>query len=323
MKTKFKIAWVDDNFSDDQMSTNRDRLARKLERKNSFSMEVDDIYTLSDEGTFDDILSEIVTEVDSSNSIDLAMVDYELGQVTDAHGELLTGPKIAKRFRDSLPTLDIIFYSGKKLPSDLRKIMAEENVDCVSCINRETLVDDATTIIEKILHRAYKISTLRGLILNSVCEIDHLMIDILNEHYSNAGAARKSVFCDRVATYIVQNIRNAGRKQTEKAALLALDLEELLKNKKITSGSLFGYAKNIKSDLKLNATSTPLFDNYSEDILELRNTAAHAKEIVCDTTGQAMLQNGATSIKHGDIDGICKKIVAHEINFLSILQGLK
>lgn len=323
MKTKFKIAWVDDNLSDDQMAINHDRLARKLKRKNSFSMEIDDIYARSDEGIFDDILSEIVKEVDSSNSIDLAMVDYELGQITDSNGELLTGPQIAKKFRDSLPTLDIIFYSGKKSPSELRSIMAEENVDCVSCIDRGTLVDDATLIIEKILHRAYKISTLRGLILNTVCEIDHVIIDILNEHYSKVPTAAKGAFCNKVADFIVRNIRPAEQKIAAKAALLALDFEALLRNKKITSGSLFGYATGIKNDLKLDARSAALFDNYSYAILELRNSAAHAKEVVCDTTGQAMLQNGGTSIRHSEIDEICKKIVDHERNFIDILQGIK
>ena len=124
MKTKFKIAWIDDNFADDQMKINHETLARKLKRKNSFSVKVDDIYARSENGAFDDILSEIVNEVDSSNSIDLAMVDYELGNITDAEGKQLTGPEIAKRFRDSLPTLDIVFYSGKKTPSELRSIMA-------------------------------------------------------------------------------------------------------------------------------------------------------------------------------------------------------
>lgn len=323
MKTKFKIAWVDDNLSDDQMTINHGRLARKLKRKNSFSMEVDDIYTRSGNGIFDDILSKIVKEVDSSNSIDLAMVDYELGQITDANGELLTGPQIAKKFRDSLPTLDIIFYSGKKSPSELRNIMARENVDCVSCIDRGTLVDDATSIIEKILHRTYKISTLRGLILNTVCEIDHVIIDILKAHYSNVPPADKDAFCNKIANFIVRNIRNATRQQAEKTALLALDLEELLQNKKITSGSLFGYVTDIKLDLKLDTPSTSLFDCYSDEILDLRNTAAHAKEVVCENTGQAMLQNGETSIKHSEIDEICQKIVAHERNFLCILQGLK
>ncbi|MEO9517346.1 MAG: hypothetical protein ABJH45_06205 [Paracoccaceae bacterium] len=322
MKTKFKIAWVDDNLSDEQMTINQDRLARKLSRKNKFSMEVDDIYARSDEGKFDDILNEIVKEVDSSNCIDLAMVDYELGQITDANGELLTGPEIAKRFRDSLPTLDIIFYSGKKSPSDLRNIMAKENVDCVSCIDRGTLVDDAALIVEKILHRAYKISTLRGLILNSVCEIDHLIIEILDDHYSNAGAPQKTAFCEDVTSYIVSN-RPRNLQTSEKASLLLLDLKELLKNKRITSGSLFRYVRDIRGDLNLDATSTSLFDSYWNDILELRNTAAHAKEAMCETTGQAMLKNGAISYRHQDIDGICKLIVAHELNFNSILQGLK
>lgn len=323
MKTNFKIAWVDDNLSDDRMQSATDILGRRLKRKNSFSLEVDDVYSRSGEGKFDKILSEIASAVDSSNNVDLAMIDYELGKISDANGEQLTGPMIAKRFRDALPTLDIVFYSGKKTPSELRKIMAENNVDCVSCMDREYIANDTTAVIEKILHRSYKISTLRGLILNTVCEIDHVVIDILKEYYSNVAPADKYAFCNRVADFIVRNIRNAARKQAEKTALLALDLEELLQNKKITSGSLFGYVASISGDLNLDAPSTSLFDRYSEEILELRNTAAHAKEIVCSDSGQAMLQNGGTSIKHGDIDGICVIVVAHERNFLSILQGIK
>lgn len=323
MKTKFRIAWVDDNLTDERMQSATGILENRLRRKNNFSLDVDDVYFRSSEGKFDEILSEIASVVDSSNSIDLAMVDYELGNILDANGELLTGPQIAKKFRDELPTLDIVFYSGKKNPSELRKIMAESNVDCVSCIDREYIANDTTAVIEKILHRSYKISTLRGLILNTVCEIDHVIVDILNEYYSNVAPDDKDAFCNKVAGFITRNINSAARKAAEKAELLAQDLEVLLQHKKIMSGSLFIYVEEIKDKLDLDAWSTSLFESYRGDILELRNTAAHAKEAVCDDTGQAMLLNGDTLIKHGEIDEICKKIVAHERNFQNILEGLK
>lgn len=315
MKTSFKIAWVDDNLSDDQMEIAKRLLGNRLRRKNSFSLEVGDIYSLSEGGVFDDILVEIVNEVDSSNSIDLAMIDYELGQVKDAKGEVLTGPQIAKRFRDSLPTLDIVFYSGKKSPSELRDIMAEENVDCVSCIDRKTIADDTFAVIEKILHRSYKISTLRGLILNSVCQIDHMIEEILS-HFANVDDTNEAIVRNRAIELIDKNA-NPQRLR----ALRRRSVPDLLKDKNMMSGKLFTLLFENRGSLKLASAQLSILGAYKNEILKLRTSAAHSKETVCPKSSQAMLKFQSYEYRQEDINNICKTLVKHESNIRSILQG--
>jgi hypothetical protein len=316
VKTNFNIAWVDDNFSDAQMQSSTARLSKKLLRDNSFKLNADDVYTAALKGNLDIILADLASKVDLSNSVDLVVVDYELGDIEDSKGIKLTGEVFAKRFRDALPTVDIVFYSGKKNASELRLILAKANVDCVNCVGRGELVDDTFMIIKNVIERSCKISTLRGLILNSVCEMDDMIIDILSSHYSNSGPIRDD-FIDNVTSY-------AARNEAEKRRLKGSAIKDLLRHKKIMSGSLFMYLNSIKNNIGLSADQLSTLNNYQTEIMNLRTSAAHAKEGVCQQTGQSMLENSNTrnQYKKSDIGNICKTIVSHENNIKSILNGM-
>jgi len=318
MKTKFNIAWIDDNFNDTQMQSGTEQLKRKLKRKNGFSLKLEDVYEEVSDGDLDSLLLKISRNIDLSNSIDLVVVDCQLGGET-------TGEKIAKRFRDTLPSVDILFYSGKENVQDLRQILAKEGVDNVNCIGRASMVDGVFSVIENIIDRSYKISTLRGVILNSVCEMDQLIIDILLSYYSK-NAGKKSAFVEEVASFIVSRIRKktSAERTKIKKKLLADSIENLLDDVSITSGSLYKYLDDIKGDLGLNQQQTETLNKYQHEILDFRNSAAHTKETTCLNSGHAMLENRLKSVQYrkNDINTICKTIVLHEENIQSILDGM-
>jgi hypothetical protein len=319
VKTNFNIAWVDDNFSDAQMQSSTAQLSRKLLRKNSFNLKTRDVYATAVNGDFDALLADLASKVDLSNSVDLVAVDFELGDIVDNVGKKLTGDVIAKRFRDALPTVDIVFYSGKKNADELRLMLAKANVDCVNCIGRGALVNDTFMIIENVIERSCKISTLRGLILNSVCEMDDMIVDILFSHYSSTTVAIRDSFINKVV-----NFAEPRASLAEKNILKRSGIKSILSHRRIMSGSLFIYLKDIKNNMGLPAAQVRMLDDYRVDILDLRTSAAHAKEGVCVQTGQSMLENDNTGAqyKKSDIGDICKKIVAHENNIKSILSGM-
>jgi len=307
MKTSFNIAWVDDNFNDPAMNPSA-RLSKKLERKNGFSLVTDDVYAKVTEGDFDTLLSNLAATIDLSNSVDLIVIDYQLGG--DNSGE-----KIAKKFREKLPSADILFYSGEQTAESLRKLIANENVDGVNCVGRQDLVDGAYFVIENIINRSHKISTLRGLILNSVCEMDHMIREILCK-YSSANTAQM----DEIKNKAIQLI--GFRNPAQKTSLESTPIEDLLNHKNMMSGKLFGVLEIIKSNLGLSSQQQGLLSSYRSKILDLRTTAAHAKEATCQATGQSMLKFKDVEYKRGDIDDICKTIVSHENNIQSILEGM-
>jgi hypothetical protein len=309
MKTNFKIAWVDDNFSDPEMNP-IDRLTRKLVRKNGFTLDVDDLYVEVTGSDFEGLLSKLASEVDLSNSIDLVAVDYQLG------GEN-TGEKIAKKFRDSLPSVDILFYSGKESAENLRNLVAQEHVDNVNCVERKDLVDGAYTVIENIINRSHKISTLRGLVLNSVCEMDHMIREIICK-YSQINTNNE----DQVKNKAVNLILNSNASSASINRNKLQGVEELLNNSKMMSGKLFSVLEEIKANLELVPAQSSLLDNYRTQVLDLRTSAAHAKEATCDETGQSMLKFKNVEYKRSGIDDICKTIVNHEKNIQSILDGI-
>ncbi|MEH6629598.1 MAG: hypothetical protein V7776_02150 [Halopseudomonas aestusnigri] len=309
MKTKFNIAWVDDNFSDVQMESARDLLTRQLKRKNGFSISTNDVFAEAVLGDLDTIIAGLAKEIDRSNSVDLVMVDYELG---DGTGENLKGEVIAKKFRDQLPFVDIIFYSGKKAVGELRTILAQENVDCVNCVGRGALSEDSFSIIQNIIDRSYKISTLRGLILNSVCEMDNMIIEIICKYSAVNNQQRKDI--TQKAVILIE------RSNKKKQQLLSNEpVEDLLRHKNMMSGKLFSILDDIKGPLKLSSGQKAKLSSYREDILVLRTSAAHAKEGVCNVSGQSMLEFKGKKYKRCDIDDICKIIVEHESNIASIM----
>lgn len=264
--------------------------------------------------SFDTILSELKTEVDSSNSIDLVLVDYELSKLVNEDGEPLKGQYFAKRFRDTLPSVDIIFYSGKKTPEELRGILAEANVDCVNCLDRGRLGEDAFTVIENVINRSCKISTLRGLVLNSVCDMDNMIVEVLCK-YAAVNAAQE-------AEIKTKSIDLINERPNRVAALRRLSIEELLLHKKMMSGKLFSILSEVKNNLGLSRPQVTLLNSYRSEILDLRTSAAHAIETTCPATGQAMLKFKDQEYKRINIDNICKTIVTHEDNIQSILAGM-
>ncbi len=307
MKTSFNIAWVDDNFKDPAMNPSL-QLSRKLNRKNGFSLNVTDVYSDVAKGDFEALLSGLADTIDLSNSFDLIAIDYELGDID-------TGEKIAKKFRNTLPSADILFYSGKLSPEDLRLLIAKENVDGINCVGRQDLVNDIYTVIENIINRSHKISTLRGLILNSVCEMDHMIIEILCKY-----SAISAVHNDEVKNKTVELI--APRRIPLQTRLKNNPIEELLKNKNMMSGKLFSVLEIIKGNLGLSQQQLSLLNTYRSKILDLRGSAAHAKEATCQTTGQSMLKFKNVEYKRNDIDELCRTIVSHEKNIQSILEGM-
>lgn len=307
MKTSFNIAWVDDNFNDPSMDL-ESQLSRKIKRKNGFALVAKDVYADVTKGDFDALLSNLADTIDLSNSFDLILIDYELGNDT-------TGEKIANKFRAKLPSVDILFYSGKQNAENLRQLIAAENVDGVNCVGRRDLAEGTYTVIENIINRSHKISTLRGLILNSVCEIDHMMVDILCK-YTHSGTEQEQEIKDETIQLI------GPRNPTAKARLQSEEIVVLLRHKKIMSRKLFGILDKVKSKLNLSSEQLTLLDCYQTDIIDLRNIAAHAKEATCESTGQSMLKFNEVEYKRNDIDDICKTIVSHENNIQSILGGM-
>ncbi|MFT6836264.1 MAG: hypothetical protein ACJA0H_002313 [Francisellaceae bacterium] len=308
MKTSFNIAWVDDNFNDPEMDL-VNQLRRKLHRKNGFSLVVDDVYAEITKGDFNGLLYKLAATIDLSNSVDLILIDYELGDKT-------TGENIANKFRAKLPSVDILFYSGKLAAENLRQLIAKENVDGINCVGRNNLAEGAYAIIENVINRSHKISTLRGLILNSVCEMDHTIREILCK-YSSVNTVQMTEIKNKAVDQI-----DSKASSTKKMQMKTQSVEELLNNKSMMSGRLFTVLEEIKSSLMLSSGQLNLLNVYRTKILDLRTTAAHAKEATCQTTGQSMLKFKNVTYKRCDIDHICKSIVDHENNIQSILDGM-
>jgi hypothetical protein len=100
------------------------------------------------------------------------------------------------------------------------------------------------------------------------------------------------------------------------------NIAELLSNKKMMSGTTFAILEAVQNNLGLNTHQLSLLASYRSKILDLRTTAAHAKEATCESTGQSMLTFKNIEYKRDGIDELCKIIVSHEKNILSILNEL-
>jgi len=146
--------------------------------------------------------------------------------------------------------------------------------------------------------------------------MDHTIREILCK-YSSATTAQMDMVKDKII-----NRLDKRASQPTKNQMKTQSVEELLNNSKMMSGKLFGALEDIKGNLSLSTQQQSLLSSYRSKILDLRTTAAHAKEATCQTTGQSMLKFKNVEYKRRDIDDICKTIVSHENNIQSILEGM-
>lgn len=158
MDMSYKILWIDDDS--DYIESAEEALSGIVQ--NHF-MDVN-FESYSDYDEFKSVKLDKYTG-ETFDFYDLILMDFSLSGIT--------GDVVIRELREKKIYTDIVFYSSEfvKMRTALK---SEEQLDGVFLTGRENLFSTIDQIIKKNLKREYRISNIRGLIMDSTSEFDYI-----------------------------------------------------------------------------------------------------------------------------------------------------
>lgn len=305
MKLDYNILWIDDQPQN--VSEARRYIESDLET-NGFNLKV----TFASDG---DQYKNRIDELEDYHEYDLIMIDWDLGN--QASHNSYSGDKIAKKVRKNTYT-EIIFYSAKPV-KELRKLIFDQNIDGVYSVNRDHLGYESMHIINETIKKILDVNSMRGIIVSSVGDFDHIIADCIRISHSVSTIEQRDAQIISIKSRITAAAESSKKKLTG-----AVKIDDLLSN---YSFSTYIRLCELKSQLKkLNdsilSPNIEILDKFKEDIIDIRNTLAHARLI--EENGIKKIEASPENITISDTYFTMARlnIIRHEKNLYDIRDKL-
>lgn len=269
MNLDFGILWIEDSFSPEEEAN--------LKRRVGEAGFIARIETLPN--------SKGIEELARIHSLyhyyDIILLDYRLED-----GE--NGVAIAPKVRQLFPSTTILFYSGSLDESELRRLMAEKEVEGVYCSARTRFIERTGSLIEQTARSLDRLSGMRGLAMRVVAECDQIMKGaIVQLSRSDPDAAKRLSELDDDVMRFMHGVK-------EKYELsIPHGIEERLDTRAVDSAKLFSHFRRLTKAVSINPDEFNLKINnvdrlkelrresaqYERDVLQKRNVLGHVIEI--------------------------------------------
>lgn len=211
-------------------------------------------------------------DAQSFDLYDLILVDYALSGTT--------GNRIIRELRDKKIYTDIIFYSSD-IETMKNELKSEEQLDGVFLIERENLFSMIEHIIQKNLKREYRISNIRGLIMDSTSEFDYIcqetaiaLFEKLDKDQQNSVVDKTREYVNDAATKSKRNFTDLNKKQGKKFVENALRSVEYVMDNKARYAVMEMVVKALDSNI---IKKEDFSQEYYDTLIKPRNKLAHAK----------------------------------------------
>lgn len=159
MNLDIGILWIEDSFSPEEETALRRRILDA-----GFSPRIKN-----------EINTENIEEIGIDNKLfhrfEIILLDYKLKNEY--------GDAVAPHIRALFPSTTILFYSGTVDEGQLRKMIAEKEVEGVFCSRRAEFIEKAGALIDQTAHTLNRLSGMRGLSMRVVSECDELMLSCI------------------------------------------------------------------------------------------------------------------------------------------------
>jgi CheY-like chemotaxis protein len=306
MNLDLGILWIEDSYS----AQEEDALKRRVQDA-GFIARIDTIANSIG-------IEELARKHNLYHLYDLILLDYRL---KDENGD-----ELAPKIRTLFPSTTILFYSGSAPEQDLRRKIADKEVEGVYCSARERFIDRAGALIDQTAWSLDRLSGMRGLAMRVVAECDELMkAAALSMCVRDPNCADKIAQLDEDVLKFMESIKQAYQ------ASLAGDLVARLETRAIDSAKLF---KHFRRLTKVAAADPATFglDNerverlrelrrasaqYDEQILRKRNVLGHVVEVQGDV---GWVLQGSDEISVGDFADIRRAFATHIDAFREMRQ---
>lgn len=261
----YKILWIDD--AEDYVDSTKELVVQAIQ--NSF-MDAD-IESYSD---YDEFKSEKLENFDATSFdfYDLILMDFALSGTT--------GDAVIRELRSKEIYTDIVFYSSDKenMESSLKN---SDQLNGVFLADRANLLEIIGRVVQKNLKREYRISNIRGLIMDSTSEFDYIcqsttiaLFEKLSSEQQDVIVRKAKEYVESAASKSGQNFEGLNKKVGKSFIKNAIQSVEYVMDNK-DRYALMGLIVKFFDDGPI--AQEDFSQKYSDELIKPRNKLAHAK----------------------------------------------
>lgn len=261
----YKILWIDD--AEDYVDSTKELVVQAIQNR---FMDAD-IESYSD---YDEFKSEKLENFDATSFdfYDLILMDFALSGTT--------GDAVIRELRSKEIYTDIVFYSSDKenMESSLKN---SDQLNGVFLADRANLLEIIGRVVQKNLKREYRISNIRGLIMDSTSEFDYIcqsttiaLFEKLSSEQQDVIVRKAKEYVESAASKSGQNFEGLNKKVGKSFIKKAIQSVEYVMDNK-DRYALMGLIVKFFDDGPI--AQEDFSQKYSDELIKPRNKLAHAK----------------------------------------------
>lgn len=265
MDMTYKILWIDD--AEDYVDSTKELVVQAIQNR---FMDAD-IESYSD---YDEFKSEKLENFDATSFdfYDLILMDFALSGTT--------GDVVIRELRSKEIYTDIVFYSSDKenMESSLKN---SDQLNGVFLADRANLLEIIGRVVQKNLKREYRISNIRGLIMDSTSEFDYIcqsttiaLFEKLSSEQQDVIVRKAKEYVESAASKSGQNFEGLNKKVGKSFIKNAIQSVEYVMDNK-DRYALMGLIVKFFDDGPI--AQEDFSQKYSDELIKPRNKLAHAK----------------------------------------------
>ncbi len=302
MRLDFNILWVEDQPN--QVNSQRESIERRM-RSEGFKLQTEFASSVEDAGRH---LSESIFR----DHVDLVLMDYELA----GHANGGEGLEVV---REWCPFKDIVFYSAK-VPTELKSLVAENEISGVFCTHRNDLTDTVIGIFGVLVKKVLDIDHSRGIVMGATSEIDDFVNRSLETFLAKSDPEIRSRALE-IAKKQIEKIRSEFEEECGKLEALT-DVAELKAFHRVYTSAkrLILLRKLLKLAGRTDIDIQSIID-YETKTVPRRNTLAH---VTVERNGfsRRILDKNGVELTVDDMRALRVELLAHHELFEALLKAL-
>ena len=266
MRLKYKVLWFENDFD-------------------WFDSMKEDVEDLIKEYCFEPVIT--LHRKDSERNYkdyDLILMDLNLEDET-------TGDILIERIRQVDVYTDVLFYSADGL-AKIKSRAQELGLEGVYFSSRERYVflEKLKKVFLSTIYKVQDLNNLRGLVMAEVSELDVMMEDILRKYYIDKGDEEKiKIFHKHITSKVEDSIKNKlnpidSCKKNCNHIWHFKEMDEILSDFDYDSSKKARSIYRIIIAIKYSyaATRQNFYEDYYNEIIQVRNSLAHCRSEVID-----------------------------------------